>query len=45
MKHKFSKIGEYGIKFEPVNGYVNKNGKKVHPYMRRVEFRWNNKNS
>ena len=40
MKHKFSKIGQYGITLKPVEGYINKNGKKVLPHMKKVEFKW-----
>jgi hypothetical protein len=42
MKHKHSKIGEYGIRWKPVEGYKKKGGKKVPPYMKKVEFKWRN---
>ena len=42
MKHKQSKIGEYGIRWKPVKGYKQKNGKKVIPHMKKVEFKWRN---
>jgi len=41
LKHKNSKIGHHGITLKPVNGYINKNGKKVLPHMKKVEFKWN----
>jgi len=40
MKHKHSKIGEYGIKWKPVEGYKTKDGKKIPPHMKKVEFKW-----
>jgi len=40
MKHKHSKIGEYGIKWEPVEGYKTKKGKRVPPHYKKVEFKW-----
>jgi len=40
MKHRHSKIGEYGIKWKPVEGYVRKDGKKVPPHYKKVEFKW-----
>jgi len=40
MKHKYSKIGEYGIKWEPVEGYKTKNGKEIPPHYKKVEFKW-----
>ncbi len=30
MKHKNSKIGQYGITFKPIKGYKTKDGKKFH---------------
>ena len=42
MKHKHSKIGKYGIKWEPVEGYKEKDGKIVLPRMKKVEFKWKN---
>ena len=44
MKHKQSKIGEYGIKWEPVEGYIKKDGKKVPHHMKKVEFKWKHNN-
>ena len=40
MKHKYSKIGEYGIRWEPVAGYKTKDGGKIPPRMKKVEFKW-----
>jgi len=40
MKHKQSKIGEYGIKWESVEGYKTKKGKKILPHMKKVGFKW-----
>jgi hypothetical protein len=40
MKHKNSKIGEYGIKWEPVEGCKTKDGRKIPPHYKKVEFRW-----
>lgn len=42
MKHKHSKIGEYGITWKKVEGYKLKNGKKVLPHLKKVEFKWKN---
>ena len=42
MKHKNSKIGEYGIRWKAVEGYKRKSSKKVLPHMRKVEFKWKN---
>jgi len=44
MKHKHSKIGEYGIKLEPVEGYKTKDGKKVLPHWKKTEFKWKSYN-
>jgi hypothetical protein len=44
MKHKYSKIGEYGIKWEPVEGYKTKDGKKILPHYKKVEFKWKKHN-
>ncbi|MGF3554378.1 MAG: hypothetical protein ACQXXF_03750 [Thermoplasmatota archaeon] len=44
MKNKQSKIGEYGIRWEPVEGYKTKYGKKVLPHYKKVEFKWKNNN-
>lgn len=40
MKHKNSKIGKYGIKWEPVEGYTTKGGKKIPPHYKKAEFKW-----
>ncbi len=42
MKHKYSKIGEYGIKWQPVEGFRKKNGKKVPPHLKKLEYKWKN---
>jgi hypothetical protein len=42
MKHKYSKIGEYGIRWKPIEGYKKKSGKKVPPHMKKMEFKWRN---
>ena len=34
MKHKNSKIGEYGITWRKIEGYKHKNGKKVPPHLK-----------
>ena len=44
MKHKYSKIGEYGIKWEKVEGYKTKDGKKIPPHYKKVEFKWKEHN-
>jgi len=40
MKHKYSKIGEYGIKYEQVDGYKTRDGKIIPPHLKKVEFKW-----
>jgi hypothetical protein len=40
MKHKSSKIGEYGIKWKPVEGYMTKKGKRIPPRWKKTEFKW-----
>lgn len=40
MRHKNSKIGRYGIKWEPVEGYKTRYGKIIPPHMKKVEFKW-----
>ena len=40
MKHKYSKIGEYGIRWEPVEAYKTKDGKIIPPHMKKVEYKW-----
>ena len=37
-------MGEYGIKWEQVEGYKTKKGKKILPHMKKVEFKWKNNN-
>ena len=44
LKQKHSKIGEYGFKWEPVKGYKTKDGKKIPPHYKKVEFKWKNNN-
>jgi hypothetical protein len=44
MKHKHSKIGEYGIRWERVEGYTTKDGKKIPPHYKKVEFKWKQHN-
>ncbi len=40
MKHRHSKIGKYGIRWQPVEGYKRKDGKQVPPHLKKVEFKW-----
>ena len=40
MRYHHSKIGKYGIRWQPVEGYKRKDGKKVTSYMKKVEFIW-----
>ncbi len=40
MKHKSSKIGKYGIKWEPVERHITKDGKKIQPHYKKTEFKW-----
>ena len=44
MKYKHSKIGEYRIRLEPIEGYKTKNGKKVLPHYKKRKFNWHNDN-
>ena len=44
MKYKHSKIGEYGIRWKPVEGHKTKNGKNVQPHMKKVKFKWKKEN-
>jgi hypothetical protein len=44
MKHKNSKIGRYGIRYKAVEGYKTKDGKKIEPHYKKVEFKWKNCN-
>lgn len=45
MKRYKSKIGEYGVRWEPVEGYKRKDGVKVPPYYKKVVYPWKNKYS
>ena len=40
MKHYKSKIGEYGIKWEPVEGYRRKDGVIIPPHYKKVKYTW-----
>jgi hypothetical protein len=40
MKHKRSKIGEYGIRWKPVEECIRKDGKKIPPHLEKEEFSW-----
>lgn len=40
MKRYKSKIGEYGYKWEPVEGYKRKDGVKVPPHYKIVKYNW-----
>ena len=42
-KNYKSKIGEYGIRWKPVDGYRRKDGIKVPPHMKKVVFKWKDK--
>ena len=44
LKHSHSKIGFYGIKWLPVDGYITKDGKKIPPHYKKVEFKWKDYN-
>ena len=44
MKHKHSRIGEYGIKYEAVEGHRTKDGKKITPHYKKTEFKWKHDN-
>jgi len=44
LKHKNSKIGKYGIRYEPVEGYKTKDGRIVPPHYKKVEFYWTDNN-
>ena len=37
---KKSKIGEYGYRWRQVEGYKNKNGKKIPPHLKKEKFEW-----
>jgi hypothetical protein len=40
MEEEKSKIGEYGFRWIPVEGYKTKKGKKILPHMKKVKFTW-----
>ena len=40
MKHKHSKIGEYGIRWKKVEAHKTKNGKKIPAHLKKEEFKW-----
>jgi hypothetical protein len=42
MKHQKSKIGEYGIRLIPIEGYLRKDGKKIPPHYKKIKFNWKN---
>lgn len=44
MKHRNSKIGKYGIRYKPVEGYKTKDGRYVPPHYVKIEFKWNDNN-
>ena len=44
MKHKYSKIGEYGIRWKPVEGHRTRGGKFVPPHLKKEEFIWKQNN-
>ena len=45
MKHYKSKIGEYGVRYKPVEGYKRKDGTTVAPYLRKEYYRWKKKHA
>ena len=44
MRHKHSKIGEYGIRWKAVDGYKTKKGRFIPPHLKKEEFRWEKNN-
>ncbi len=40
MKPYKSKIGEYGVRWERVEGYKRKDGTYVSPHMKKVIYSW-----
>ena len=40
MKNYRSKIGEYGVRWEPVEGYKRKDGANVPPHYKKVKYPW-----
>jgi len=43
MKRDKSKIGEYGYKWEPVEGYKRKDGAIIPPHYKKVKYPWKRK--
>jgi hypothetical protein len=43
MKYHKSKIGEYGIRWKPVEGYKRKDGTTIAPHMKKEHFKWKNR--
>jgi hypothetical protein len=43
MKYYKSKIGKYGVRWQPVEGYKRKDGTEIPPHMKKVVYRWKNK--
>jgi len=37
---KESKIGEYGYRWKPVDGYRTKDGKRIQPHLKIVKYKW-----
>ena len=37
---KESKIGEYGYRWKPVDGYRTKDGKHIPPHLKIVKYKW-----
>jgi hypothetical protein len=35
-----SKIGEYGYRYLPIEGYKTKSGKKIQAHWKKVKFNW-----
>ena len=42
MKNMNSKIGKYGIKWDPVERCITKNGKKIPRHYKKIDFNGNN---
>jgi hypothetical protein len=40
MKHYKSKIGKYGVRWEPVEGYRRKDGAKILPHYKKTKYPW-----
>jgi len=40
MKQYKSKIGEYGVRWEPVEGYTRKDGTRVAPHFKPKKYSW-----